>query len=331
MKNCGIFHSFVFVSCSRAIAALFCVVNICGASPNHIVNDSAQGPLAKTQALENLKKARDNQQDEILKIEKEMKLRISETQTFQVKSDQERTLESKWFNYGESLRILSLKRQEALLKQKMIDQLMFEIDSKWNGQALRTFLEHSFLDMSLGELTDLTPEINRALFYTYMSVAIREVPEKTEDLIGFLIGYMNFSSVSKPRTPLAYLNTRNYSNGQKSVTAKALKSESISQLVEKRLKVVEEFHSSNSKGADSAGEQNSLRATIKPSQKSTPKSKDKGYEKAVPQKTSESDENDTENPDDAKLIRPEDSEQSKPSALIINFAPEKVSEVLLKN
>ncbi len=283
------------------------------AAPSRPLNDSAQGPIAKTQAIESLKKARDLEQEEIIKIEKEMKLKVSETQVYQVgalNSTAERAQESRWFNYGENLRQLSAKRQEALSKQKMLDQLMFEIDSKWNGQALRSFLEHSFLDMSLGELTDLSPEINRALFYSYMSVAIREVPERTEDLISFLIGYMNFSSVSKPRPPNTFMNSRNYSNGSKSMTAQPSKSESISQMVEKRLKVVEEMRSANANAPDKIS-----------SKKLDSKS----------EQNTDSGSDEEEDFDHSKIIKPKESDKLKPSAAIINFAPERVSELLIKD
>ncbi len=297
------------------------------ASTLQFVTDSSQGPLAKTQALESLKRARDIQQESISKIEKELKKKLAETQTFQVNASsvaQEHALESRWFNYGDDLGSLSIKRQEALLKQKLLDQLMFEIDSKWNGQGFRSFLEHSFLDMSFGELTDSNPEISRALFYSYMSVAVREIPEKTEDLIGFLIGYMNFSSVSKPRPPTSYMNSRNYLNGSKSMTANSLKSETISQLVEKRLKVVDEMRASN---ALTDG-QNSGKSPIK----NKVKNKDKNMSKHLSKSSEESlDSNQDEDSNESKIINPKESDKLKPSAQIINFAPNKVNEVLIKN
>ena len=115
-----------------------------------------------------------------------------------------------------------------------------------------------------------------------------------------VVGYMNFSSISKPRLPLAYSNTRNYSNGSKSVTAHSIKAEAISQLVEKRLKIVEEMRASNAKPADKNAEKRS------------------GAE-------------DEEDFDESKVIRPKESDKLKPNASIINIAPDRVSEILIKN
>ncbi len=267
-----------------------------------IVNDSAQGPLAKSKAIETLKKAQDAAQEELAKVDKDLKAKVTETQTYQVSANntsQERAVENRWFSYSESLSVLSGRRQESLQKQKVLNQIMFEIDSKWNGQGMRTFLEHTFMDLSLNEMTDDNPEVNRALFYTYLSVAMRELPEKAEDLIGFMVGYINFSGISKPKPPLAFVNSRNYSNGSKSVTARSTKSEAISELVERRMKVVEELRASNSKLEDD---------------KNSSDAQEEGF-------------------DESKVIKPKASDKLKPSAsaTIINIAPNRVSEVLMKD
>ena len=273
-----------------------------------LVNDSAQGPIAKAQALETLKKARDFQKEELAKVDKELKSKVTETLSYRVNAanqSQERGIESSWFNYSESLSVLTSKRQEALLKQKLIDQIMFEIDTKWNGQGMRSFLEHSFLDMSFAELTDSDTEVNRAVFLSYMSVAIREIPEKTDDLISFLIGYINFSSVSKPKAPIAYNNSRSYANGTKSMTASAARADSISQLVEKRMRILEEMRASSAK-----------------------QPAEKNFNKLNPDRFHSDQEEDF---DDSKILRPKESDKSRPSAAIINFEPKMLSEVLIKN
>jgi hypothetical protein len=261
-------------------------------SQNMILNDAAHGPLAKTQALETLKKARELQKDQLIKLDQEIKAKIAETQPMQIASGslaQERAFENKFQTYTENLRALSLKRSELVLKQKFIDQLMFQIDSKWNGQAMRAFLEHSLLDMSLSEMTDTATNLNQAIFDSYSSIAIREIPEPTEDLINFTIAYMNFASISKPRSPAQFINVRNYSNGVKSVTAKISKTEGINKLVERRLKVIDELKSSD---------------------------KNESNEKSDEQ---------NEEYEQSKAARP------KPSGMIINLSPNKVSEMIWKN
>ncbi len=261
-------------------------------SQNMILNDAAHGPLAKNQALEILKKTRDSQKEQITKIDQDLKAKIAETQTMQISSGslaQERAFENKFQSYTESLRGLSTKRSELLLKQKFIDQLMFQIDSKWNGSTMRTFLEHSFLEMALSEMTDPATNLNQAIFDSYLSVAVREIPEPTEDLINFTIAYMNFASISKPRSPVQFVNIRNYSNGTKSVTAKLSKTEGIHKLVERRLKVIDEL---------------------------------KGSEK---NERNDKDDDQKEEFDESKTLR------SKPSGMIINLAPNKVSEMIWKN
>ena len=195
-------------------------------------------------------------------------------------------------SYAETLRNLSAKRAELLGKQKLLDQLAFQIDSKWNGSEMRTFLERTLLDMALGEMTDPSVNLNQALFYSYASIAVREIPEPTEDLIKFTIAYLQFSGLAKPRSPLAFINVRNYSNGTKSVTVKFTKADGISKLVERRLKVIEEMKADNTSGKEDSPEKKDER---------------------------------TEEFDETKNVHP------KPTGQIINFAPHKVSELILKN
>jgi len=264
-------------------------------SQSLVINDSARGPLAKSKALDQLKKTRETQSEQIAKLDQEIKTKISETQNIHMaleSASQERAFDNKLQAYVENLNSFAAKRSELLLRQKLVDQIIFQIDTKWNGQGLRGFLEHIFLDMALSEMTDEAPDVVHATFYSYMSVALREMPEPTEDLISFMIGYMNYSSISKPRSPLSYMSLRNYSNGTTSVTARAAKADSINQLIEKRLKIVEELKTSPAK--DSANETN--------------KEQEESF-------------------DETKMIRTKTSDKMKPSAAIINFAPSKLSGI----
>lgn len=136
----------------------------------------------------------------------------------------------------DSLEVLNDRRAELIARRTFIDQLILQIDSKWTQQPLQSFLEHQLLEMARTDLIDTTGSEPRLWkFFTYLSVVIREIPEPREDLLSFIEGYMNFSSVLAPKSPLEFLASRNYSNGGVSISAQPATHEGAGDGLEKKL------------------------------------------------------------------------------------------------
>jgi hypothetical protein len=109
-------------------------------------------------------------------------------------------------------------RKEARLRRQFYDQVIFSVDTKWTSLPLREFLEKEFIsraqnDIAADDRDDQIAADPLWKFYTYLSVAIRDLPEPREDLIAFIQGYVAFSSISSPKAPAAYVAQRAYSNG----------------------------------------------------------------------------------------------------------------------
>ncbi|MEQ1666626.1 MAG: hypothetical protein ABL927_14775, partial [Bdellovibrionales bacterium] len=105
--------------------------------------------------------------------------------------------------------IASLKTRIEEQKQRLyvLDRIIFQVDSKYTpGTNLKAFMEQQLLDMAYTEF------LNQGVtwrFSIYLSVAIRELYNPYEDLVGFIEGYINFSTIETPRTPFEFIRDGN--------------------------------------------------------------------------------------------------------------------------
>lgn len=268
-------HLFVGAYCSGFLTFVFSIFPLnCKAEVNrHIVlNENAKASLAKSQALQDLKNFQNTTKEQISKLDQDIKdiiysskqfslptssrdqfRGLSENSLFQAwdktkptgslnsTKNQEKLSEAKLQQILNNTKILIQKRSELVAKQKFIDQLIFQIDSKWNQQNLRSFLENSFLEMALNESLGSDPDLQYNQFLIYSSISVREIPEPSEDLISFILAYTNYSSVSSPKSPLGFAAERSYSNGLKSTNARPTKLENLNNLIESRLKIIKDL------------------------------------------------------------------------------------------
>jgi hypothetical protein len=194
----------------------------------------------KSKVLDDLKSFQNKQLQTLADIEQSIRKILQETQSVSLKSGDPVALEKQLRLVPVRLRALKEKREELQLRRDFIDQLIFQVDTKWTAQNLQTFLEQQLTEMAL---TDLAPASGNASasqtelwrFYLYLSIAIREIPEPREDLLAFVTGYMDFSTIRSPKSPLAFLESRNYTNGQMSQAANPAKREDVGSLVDRRL------------------------------------------------------------------------------------------------
>ncbi len=202
---------------------------------------------SKLQVLENLKVLQTKQVQQLDATNQSIQRVLQETRTVSFQKGNDSVASQKILNsLPDRLIEIQSRRDELKLRGDFVTQLIAQIESKWNAQSLGQFLEQILFEMALNELTNPSnqeasndPVRSRIwLFYTYLSVAIREIPDPREDLLAFLSGYMEFSSIQSPKSPLEFLDSRNYTNGAISQTARPIQREQLGTLVDKRLQAL---------------------------------------------------------------------------------------------
>lgn len=130
---------------------------------------------------------------------------------------------------------LSLKRREYFLRQNFIDRLKFKIDKDYQGGEMKDFLSKTILELAHEEALDAQGDFGLTRFCNFLSLAIKQIPERNENLLGFVEGYMKFSSILNPVSPTEYIHHRSYTNGRDSYNAKPVAKEDVGEVVEERL------------------------------------------------------------------------------------------------
>jgi hypothetical protein len=132
---------------------------------------------------------------------------------------------------------LSSQRHELMLRQEFLDRLIHRVEGHYKeGGDLRKVLIDQLSDMAVVEASDPQGDSSLWKFMTYLSIAVRDQAERSENLVAFIEGYMKFSSISKPIRPEDYVAVRSYTNGKDFYSAKSIAKEAVGEIVEKRLK-----------------------------------------------------------------------------------------------
>jgi len=195
---------------------------------------SASPQPTKADVVERLRTMQLKLTQEIGTLENSTKKRLNESTTISLKEDANISTR-KITRLADQIADIDKKRTELLARRDFVDQLVLQVDSKWQGQALHKFLEHTILDMSLTDLTNPQGSGDLWRFCTFLSIAIREVPTGRDDVIGILEDYMNFASVLNPKTPAEFLAGRDYTNPTSSVSVKPAAREHLGDNLEEKL------------------------------------------------------------------------------------------------
>lgn len=191
--------------------------------------------MPKPQVIAKLKDIQKSQVETLVHLDHAIKKRMQDTMNLNLKGTDNNALERNFRQFIESVEVLQKRRAELIARREFIDQLIFRLDSKWTTQPLKTFLEQELLEMAISDL-DEKSENKTWKFLSFLSVGIREIPEPREDIIAFIDGYMNFSTLLEPKSPNAYLQERSYTNGSVSFTAKQSTMEEAGDYLDKKLK-----------------------------------------------------------------------------------------------
>jgi hypothetical protein len=134
---------------------------------------------------------------------------------------------------------LLIYKDELKLRQNFYDQLIFKFNIKYNGQGIKLFLVQHLKIMAKTELNNQERNINYWQFLNYLAKALNTLPEKNEDLLKFLTGYIQVSTISNPISPKEFLKRRHYSNSIEVVSVESVSKEDVGELLERRINKIE--------------------------------------------------------------------------------------------
>ncbi len=101
------------------------------------------------------------------------------------------------------------ERVEFEARRRIVDQLIFAIDTKWNGSDLRGFIENLLLDLAITDLSE-PGQGGWWRFLIQMAIALRESAEPGADAVKFCEAYMSQSGVLNPKSALDVLQSQDY-------------------------------------------------------------------------------------------------------------------------
>lgn len=134
---------------------------------------------------------------------------------------------------------LRTARKEHILRQDLLDRLILQVDANFRGGDLRQFLQVALTEMAKTDAMSTNSEASLWKFLKYAAEAVSSLPERKENILAFLEGYMN-RSVSDPIKPQDYLNSRNYTNGSMSEQGHPMKRDEVGDVADQRLQELQE-------------------------------------------------------------------------------------------
>lgn len=134
---------------------------------------------------------------------------------------------------------LTAQRQELLLRQDFLDRLVLQVDTRFTAGNLREFLSDRLSELARIDL--LSNNSNQQLWkqMTYLSQALRDLPERNQNTVSFIEGYLKTSSFKAPIKPDEYLKSRQYTNSRDAVAATPVAKDEVGEQVEKRIQGIE--------------------------------------------------------------------------------------------
>jgi hypothetical protein len=209
-------------------------------------------PTNKTMIIKRLQELKAKQLEQLEKIDRQTKKRIAESQRISLKSIQTATsvdadrMANEIAMFGQALDQLNESRQETLARRDVIDQLISNVATKWDGNSsLRELLQTSSLDMAVIESAADRQDngADTTKFFSFLSIVLREGfegrAERPEDVVGFIDDYMEFASVLSPKLPTEFLKDRSYSNGIRAMGAKTASKVAAGDYADAMLKKIE--------------------------------------------------------------------------------------------
>ena len=188
--------------------------------------------MSQKQAIEFLKEYSESNRKRIIAIDQQLRDVLMSTYTSDLSPKKASKTNA---SYSREIEVLTLKRKEHLLREDLIDRMIFVIDRKYRGGDWREFLSKHILEMASIESTSMNADVGFVKFCGYLSAAVKRVPEKSENVFAFLEGYIQFSTILDPRPPSEFIRHRSYTNGTTALYTKGVSAETVGDIVEDRL------------------------------------------------------------------------------------------------
>lgn len=123
-------------------------------------------------------------------------------------------------------------RKEYLLRQDFYDRLKLQIEKYYRGKNLETLLSQRLDFMLQVELKSQNTHQGLWQFMHYLRTALKKIPERNENPLAFIEGYIEFSTIQKPKTPHAFSQSRDYINTYSNQKANDVKRTDVGQKLE---------------------------------------------------------------------------------------------------
>ncbi len=188
--------------------------------------------LSKPEVMEQLRLWQKQNTEQISMTDEQIRLTLQEVGGEKITDPEKR---QQLGELSQKLNDLKKSRLEFIKQNQLIDQTIFQVETKYTGDDLKTFLQQRYLEMALIESKSLSADTQLSTFYTYLSIALRDLPEPGENPLAFLKGYVKFSSVSHPKNPNEFLAQRNFTNGVQNEKAHPVSLEDVGEIVEQKL------------------------------------------------------------------------------------------------
>lgn len=229
--------SLVFVNAAFATSSIASSLHLrpSTAFPQTTQSTRQSRPVSKSALLGALRALQGRQVQEIEQLEESIKKSLEESKKLELGADSLKMTSQHIQAIAGQLEKLTQRRNELLARRDLVDRLIFAVDTKWQDQPVKVFFENEVLNLALAEMSSASSPSRLWKFLTYLSIAIREIPEPQEDILAFIEGYMNFSGVLEPVSPTTFLDSRNYTNGAVSTSAQPVPRDKVGAHVDKRL------------------------------------------------------------------------------------------------
>lgn len=181
-------------------------------------------PDPRGEALRYLRDMRSANVKRLIEIDDTLRARIEESSAASVEFEVSR---------------LQVAKKEHALRQEFLDRLILQVDTRFMGGDLRAFLERALTEMAKIDATNGSADPALWKFLKFAAEAVRRLPEKKENIIVFLEGYMN-RSVANPIRPEDFLNSRNYSNGLESESGHPVDRDQVGAVADSRIQTLPE-------------------------------------------------------------------------------------------
>lgn len=173
----------------------------------------------KKETLQSLQELRKANVKRLMEIDQTLSVKLEETKPGNLEKD---------------VMTLRTAKREHALRQEFLDRLILQVDKNYRGGDLRLFLQMALTEMAKTDAMNASSDTGLWKFLKFAADAVRSLPERKENILGFLEGYMN-RSVSNPIKPEDYLNSRNYTNGSVSEQGNPVDRDQVGEVAEQRL------------------------------------------------------------------------------------------------